>query len=91
MIKVLHRWCPTRQVVIVADSQFAALEWLDACRPHASVVTRLRLDAALYDPAPPRDPHTKGRPRVKGQRLPALAKIAADPQMVWTSLVVPRW
>ena len=44
-----------------------------------TVVTRLRLDAALYDPAPPREPGTKGRPRVKGERQPTLAQRLLDP------------
>lgn len=91
LIKTLHHWCPTRTLVLVADSQFAALEWLDACRPHATIVTRLRLDAGLYAPAPPRGPHTMGRPRVKGQRLPTPEQVAADPQTVWSPLVVAGW
>lgn len=91
MITLLHRWCPTRALVLVADSQFAALEWLDACRPYATLVTRLRLDAALYAPAPPRGPHTRGRPRLKGARLPTLEQVAADPKTVWTPLVVAGW
>ena len=31
------------------------------CVPAVTVVTRLRLDAALYDPAPPRAPGRRGR------------------------------
>ena len=38
--------------------------------------TRLRTNAALYD-LPPERTGKKGRPRVKGDRLPSLAKIAA--------------
>src|SRR6185369_12327830 len=41
-------------------------------------VTRLRLDAALYEPAPPRQPGTKGRSRKKGDRLPSLAQVLTD-------------
>jgi hypothetical protein len=36
-------------------------------------VTRLRLDAALYEFAPPRQPGAKGRLRKKGDHLPSLA------------------
>jgi len=36
------------------------------------VVTRLRLDAALYHPAPERQAQQMGRPRKVGKRLPAL-------------------
>lgn len=42
MVALLHRWHPERALVVVADSQFAALEWLHACRGRAAVVTRLR-------------------------------------------------
>jgi hypothetical protein len=51
----------------------------------------LRLDAGLYAPAPPRLPGTKGRPRVKGKRLPTLEPLAADPRTVWRRAVVARW
>jgi hypothetical protein len=56
LILLLHRWCPRRPLVVVADSRYAALELLARCS-HASVgaslITRLRLDAALYEPEPP--------------------------------------
>ena len=56
MIRLVVRWVPRREVVFVADSSCAALELLDkvATLPRASMITRLRLDAALYDPPPPR-------------------------------------
>ena len=52
MIRLVRRWLSGREVVFVTDSSFAALEWLAlvARLPHVSVITRLRLDAALYDP-----------------------------------------
>jgi hypothetical protein len=46
--------------------------------PLVMVVTRLRLDAALYDPAPPRQAGKKGRPAVKGKRQSALPTIVAS-------------
>src|SRR5262249_27190850 len=63
-IQLVRRWVPGRELVFVADSSFAALEWLAlvARLPWVSVITRLRLDAALYDP-PPRAPRQTGRPR----------------------------
>jgi hypothetical protein len=50
-------------------------------------VTRLRLDAALYDPAPPYS--GKGRPRKKGKRLPMLAQVLNDPHTNWTTTALP--
>jgi hypothetical protein len=41
------------------------------------VVSRLRLDAALWAPAPKRRPGQKGRPRRRGARLPTPQQVAA--------------
>lgn len=94
LLLVVRRWWPERAIVAVADSTYAALEFLAACRTWrdpVTVVTRLRLDAALYDPAPPRRPGQTGRPRLKGARQPTLAAVAADPDTVWTALTVAQW
>ncbi|HEX3275412.1 MAG TPA: transposase [Gemmatimonadales bacterium] len=92
MIRQLRRWLPDRALVVVADSTYAVLELLaDAAalpRP-VTVVTRLRLDAALYAPAPPRAPGTPGRPRIKGERQPTLATRLLDPATGWETLTVP--
>ena len=61
--------------MVTADSSFAALELLAAVRPQVAVVTRLRLDAALYEPAPERRAQQTGRPRKKGCRLPTLPQV----------------
>jgi hypothetical protein len=53
MLCLLARWVPTRSVVVVADQAFSALAFLDAVRHQVAVITRLRLDAALFEPAPP--------------------------------------
>jgi len=64
LVSQARRWLPERALALVSDSSFAALEFLAAlCRHNVTCVTRLRLDAALYAPAPPRRPGTKGRPR----------------------------
>jgi hypothetical protein len=68
------RWMPGRRIVAAADSGYAALDLLAAVRRRVCVVARLRTDARLFDPAPPRTPGTIGRPRVVGQRQPALAR-----------------
>ncbi len=93
MIRLVGRWLPGRAIVWVADSSFAALELLDKVKtvPRASVITRLRLDAALYDPLPPRPPGTRGRPRLKGRRRPTLEAVLADEKTLWTSVIVDQW
>jgi DDE superfamily endonuclease len=87
-----RRWIPKRPLVLVADSGFAALELLAALVRHGVIcVTRLRLDAALYKPAPPRRPGTIGRPRTKGARLPSLAEVLTDTATPWQRVIVPGW
>ncbi len=77
MIRHLRHWVPDRFLVVVADSRSAVLE-LRACvaglRQPVSVTTRLRLDAALYDPTPESEAGLYGRPRFKGARQPTLGK-----------------
>ena len=93
MIVQLRRWLPDRAIVVVADSTYAVLDLLACCQrlvPAVTVVTRLRLDAALYDPPPVRTATTKGRPRRKGQRQPTLRTRLADPQTGWERRTV-RW
>ncbi len=87
-----RRWLPGRDLVLLGDSSFSALAFLDAVhRSGLTTITRLRLDAALYDPAPPRLPGTVGRPRKKGTRQPRLSERLADPDTVWERIRVPGW
>lgn len=94
MLSQVRRWLPHRALVLVADSSFAALEWLEAVRqlPTAvAVVTRLRLDAALYDPAPERQPQQMGRPRKVGNRLPTLKALLDSTRRDWQALTMTGW
>jgi hypothetical protein len=87
----LARWLPGRRVVAVADRSYAALDLLHAVRGRVCVVARLRLDARLFDPPPPRTPRTIGRPRVVGARQLTLARRAEHPDTPWRRLEVPGW
>jgi hypothetical protein len=90
VIKQLRRWLPRRQLVVVADYSYAALDLLHACQQLAqpvAMVTRLRLDAALYDPAPPYP--GVGRPAKKGARRPTLERVLDNAQTVWDTIRVP--
>jgi DDE superfamily endonuclease len=92
MVLQARRWMPGRPLILVADSGFAALELLAAlARRDVTCITRLRLDAALYEPAPPRRPGAIGRPRTKGPRLPTLAAVLADRETPWRHVAVPGW
>jgi hypothetical protein len=90
----VRRWYPEREIVVVADGAYASLKLLDRCRGLSrpvAFITRLRLDAALYEPAPPRRPGQIGRPRLKGDRLPNLSVVAEDPTTLWKSTTIVNW
>jgi hypothetical protein len=94
MLLLVRRWYPKRQIVAVADGGYASLKLLDRCRrlkKPIAFITRLRLDAALYEPAAPRKPGQMGRPRQKGSRLPNLSVVADDPKTAWTPITVTHW
>jgi hypothetical protein len=91
---VLRRWYPEREIVAVADRAYASLKLLDRSRKQRkpiTFITRLRLDSALYEPAPPRYPGQIGRPRIKGERLPNLSEVAKDPTTVWKLTTIANW
>jgi len=91
MILQLSRWLPNRLIIIVADSTYAAIDLLASVRNHACVITRLRLDAALYNFVPYRPTGTVGRKRKKGERLLSLQQRLDDPDTEWNEITIPQW
>jgi hypothetical protein len=90
----VRRWLPKRRIVAVADSSFAVILLLargQRLKDPITIVTRFRLDAALYEPAPPRTPKQKGRTRKKGKRLPTLAQRLTSKKTQWQALTIPNW
>jgi hypothetical protein len=76
---------PCSPLTVTPFGTYAALELLAACQrlPNpVTLVTRLRLDAALYDPAPPAT-GKRGRPRKKGARQLTLKQRLSDPTTTW--------
>ena len=77
--------------MLVGDGGFAVLDLLHCCQSLAQpviLIARLRLDAALYEPAPPRQPGQNGRPPLKGRRLPALKSLVDHPGLSWATAAV---
>jgi hypothetical protein len=87
MVTRLAAELPGRQVHVTADSAYAGEE-LKQLPGGVTWTTRLRSNAALHG-LPPERTGKKGRPRVKGDRLPSLAKIAAT--AVFSQVTVTRY
>lgn len=93
-LRQVRRWVPQRELIVVADSSFAVLTLLDDLRRLArpvTMITRLRVDAALYEPAPVRALRQTGRPRLKGKRLSTLQQVLLDVTTSWTAVTIAGW
>ena len=84
LVEALAAALPGRALDVVADSAYAgkALRSLPAS---VTWTTRLRSNASLYRLAPPRTAK-RGRPRMKGDKLPSLAKLATTSQFTPTTV-----
>ena len=90
MIFQVHRWLK-RPIVVVADSTYSVIDLLAKVRPHVTFITRLRMDAALYELPAEKQPGKAGRPALKGKRLPNLTEVLCSEHTRWQSIVVPQW
>ena len=90
-ILIIKRWLPDFDLVFVADSSFAVLDLLAAVKDQVTMVSRIRLDAALYKRAAAKKPGQMGRPRKKGIRLPTLQAVIGNRQTKWKRLRMKNW
>src|SRR6266849_5612063 len=89
MVSLVRRWLPDRSIKLMGDTAYSILELgLHAQAQQVTLITTGRLDAVLHEPPPERTQHTIGRPRVVGQRLPALETVLQDPQTLWQKLTL---
>jgi DDE superfamily endonuclease len=90
LVRLVRRWYPKRDLLLVGDSAFAAARLGHTCREHGvRLVSRLLLNAQLYDPVPPQP---KGKPGVKpkkGPRQPKLSDRLTDEATVWQTEELP--
>jgi hypothetical protein len=94
VILQLRRWLPGRRIVVIGDNNYSSIElFVRAAKCRITLVTRLRLDAALYEPAPSPEEHRRVQPRgrlpKKGPRLPTLKQRLEDPSTVWRRCALP--
>jgi len=88
MLLLLHKWFPSRTFTVVGDGGFASLELTKfaAKNPWVQLVSRLRRDAQLFDPAiiQPK----RGRRRDKGNRLLSPEQLANKQNAPWIKTTV---
>jgi len=87
----IRRWLPERELGVVGDGTYAALEWLGSVRHAVCVITRLPLEAVLDEPAPPQQPRQNERPCKKGRRQPTLEKGLTDSTTRWITVTGAHW
>jgi DDE superfamily endonuclease len=81
MIDLLAARLPGRRIDLVGDAAYATEAWR-GLPGRVTVTSRLRVNAAIYAPAPERT-GKRGRPRKWGRRLGKLAEIATNPATEW--------
>lgn len=80
---------PDRTVHAVGDAGYASGAWR-GLPGRVTMTFRVRKDAAIYAPTPPKT-GLRGRPAKKGARLPPIAQIAADSATDWTQTTATRY
>jgi hypothetical protein len=96
LVRILVRWAPGRRFRVLADGAYATHELTGAfsgasgykALRRVRLVSRLRQDAATW--AEPPAYSGRGRPRVRGQRLPTPEQVAAGPSTRWERITV-QW
>jgi len=88
---LLYRWFPDFQLIMIGDGTYAVMELLASTLDHVTWITRFRIDAALFDCAPPYKEGQLGRPPIKGERQPSLEERLDDPDTEWQRVCFSTW
>ena len=91
MIEKVRRWQPEREMTVVGDGSYAAIVLVQRCqrlKQPVQLVSRLRLDARLFDFPDPQSKSKRGPKPQKGARQLKLSQRLIDPQTVWNKLKV---
>ena len=82
-IRIIARWL-RRSFVLIGDGGFACVRLGHACvKNNVTLISRLRLDSALYEFAPLPTPGQLGRHREKGDRVISLKQLSEDKTQAW--------
>jgi hypothetical protein len=88
LVDLLAKRYPERHFELLGDAAYTNATLIKQRERNVTVIGRGRLDAALYQPPPPRRSGQKGRPRVRGERLASPLVQAARADAPWQQLTV---
>jgi hypothetical protein len=91
MIDKVRRWQPEREITLVGDGSYAAIVLVQRCqrlKKRVKLVSRLRLDARLFDFPAPQPKSKRGPKPKKGTRQTQLSQRLEDPETNWKKLKV---
>jgi hypothetical protein len=89
MIDKVRRWQPEREITLLGDGSYAAIVLVQRCqrlKKAVRLVSRLRLDARLFDFPVPQPKSKRGPKPKKGARQVQLTQRLEDPQTNWKKL-----
>jgi len=87
-VGIISRWLK-RSFVLIGDGGFACIRLGHACiLKQVTLVSRLRLDSALYELPLSPTPGQRGRHRQKGERFMSLKALAIDNSQPWCEVEV---
>jgi DDE superfamily endonuclease len=86
LIKLASQWFPDEEIMVTGDSAYGGKSILRHLPQNVHLISHVHPKGALYQPAPPKQEKARGPARKKGDRLPAMASWATDPDQPWTRL-----
>lgn len=89
LLELIAARFPERMIHLTGDAAYGSSAWREP-PTRATITVRLRANARLYRPTPPRTGR-RGQPAKKGPKLPGLAQIALDPATPWQTVTATRY
>ena len=83
LVNIISNWL-SRNWILLGDGGFACLKLGHACvKSGATLVSRLRLDAALFNEVTEDIVKKRGRKRIKGSKQPTLKELINNNSLIW--------
>jgi len=89
MLIQVVRWLKNTPIILVGDGGFACGKLAWRClKLKISLITRLKINACLYDFPPEDEPGKRGRKKTKGAKLYSFKEMLELTDLEWTEIIV---